>query len=184
MPRTPVTTGFLDITYQVSVDGVLADLGKQIKELDKRQATAVRKRLRDGIKRAGADLVTAVQAEASWSSRIPAATRLKVSFGARSAGVTVSVDAKKAPHARPLEMGNKNVPDMPNMARRPRLARDRALRHPIFPDPSKTRDEWVWIDQPTRPFFFKAETAISPLMYARMKKVLDEVADDLGFTGN
>lgn len=182
MPRVPVSTGFASFTYQVSIDGALRDLGAAIKEMDRKQATAVRKRLREGIGRAGSDLVSAVQREASWSSRIPSATRLRTSFGSRSAGVTVVVDAKKAPHARPLEMGNRNVPDMPHMAHNARGG-SRALRHPIFPDPSKTREEWVWTSMPARPFFFRAEESASALIHARMTKVLDDVAADLGFTG-
>ncbi len=167
MTHAPVSAGFLDVTVQVDIGGQLSDLGKAIKELDKKQQTAVRKRLRQGIAKAGDDLVSAVRNEASWSKRIPSATSLRTSFGARSAGATVVVNATKAPHARPLEGGN----------------RGGMLRHPVFARGDETREQWTWVNQPTHPFFFRAEQSASPLIYARMQKVLDDVADDLGFTG-
>lgn len=183
MPSIPVSTGILNIHVEVDLGGQLADLGKHIKTLDRAMATSVRKQIRTGITRAGADLISAVRAEASWSSRIPGAVSLKTSFGARSAGVTVVVNAKRAPHARPLEFGNKNVPQVSHLSLRHRAPAGRALRHPVFPDPTKTRDEWIWVDQEIHPFFFAGVAAATPLVEARMRKVLDDVAADLGFTG-
>lgn len=96
----------------------------------------LRKEIRPAIRRAAQGLLQEVKANASWSSRIPAATRLKVSFAQRGAGISVVTDAKKAPHARPLEGGSQG--------------RRAANRHPVFGN----RDNWV--NQPVRPFFFPA----------------------------
>ena len=92
--------------------------------------------LRREIKKSADVLVRDIRSNASWSTRIPGATRAKVGFGARSAGVQVLVDAGKAPHARPLEFGNRGAFN----------------RHPVFGGPA-------WVNQPTRPFFIRAVRA-------------------------
>ena len=181
--------GTLEVHASLSDGTSLADLGKHLKTLDKKFAASLRKRMRDGIKDAGGEMVQAVKRQASWSRRIPAATTLKTSFATRSAGVTITVNARKAPHARPLEFGNKNI--FPGRtSRRQKLAKEfgarsigRGLRHPVFPDPAKDRSQWNWADMDTRPFFFAAEAASSQAMADRMRQVLDEVARDAGFTG-
>jgi hypothetical protein len=180
----------LEIRATLDNGETLAALGAHLKELDKKFATALRKRMRDGVTKAGEDLVTAVRLKAAWSKRIPAATALKTSFAVKTAGVTITVDAKKAPHARPLEFGNKNTyPGRTKLAQKiakelhaPRTGR--GLRHPVFPDPKKPRSEWNWADMDTRPFFFAAEAAASQKIADDMKQILDDVARDAGFTGD
>jgi hypothetical protein len=185
MPRTPVSVGqLIGVRVEVSDRGRLADLGKTIKELDKVHATAVRKELRRGVAEAGQGMVSAVKSAASWSSRIPGATSMQTSFGSRSAGVRVRVSATRAPHARPLEFGNKNVPQPQHLSTRHSAPPGRLLRHPVLPSRDQTRDQWVWVDMPTRPFFLAAIGARTPLIEARMRKVLDDVAEANGFTGN
>ena len=167
-----VTTGqnLLGVRLEVNMAGQLADIGAHIKTLDKKMATSVRKQIRTGVAAAAEPLAAAVRAEASWSSRIPGATTIKTSFGPRSAGAVVEVNKKKAPHARPLEMGSQR-------------SSSGTLRHPVFADSSKSKDEWTWVSQPQRPFFFAAVDAQTPLITARMNKVLDDVAEEIGFTG-
>lgn len=99
----------------------------------------LRRGLRREIRKAGEALVNDIRSNASWSSRIPAATKIRVGFGARSAGVTVQVDAGQAPHARPLEFGNRGAFN----------------RHPVFGGDT-------WVDQPTRPFFMRAVRSNEP----------------------
>jgi hypothetical protein len=74
---------------------------------------------------------------ASYSSRIPSATRMTVRFTAKGGGVFFRVSSAKAPEARPLERGNKGRPGA-------------TFRHPVFGDSED------WVTQPTRPFFFPA----------------------------
>ena len=171
----------LGIKFQ---DGpTLSDLGPLIKALDKKAQTAVRKRLRAGIAKAGEDVTNAVKAEAAWSSRIPGSVRLATSFGARTAGVKITAGGKKAPHARALEFGNRNVPQPKRLSLKHQAPPGRLLRHPVFPSGSVLREDWVWVDMETRPFFFKATDAKTALVNARMQKVLGEIASDLGFVG-
>jgi hypothetical protein len=112
----------------------------------------LRTTLRREIRAEGKDVEGDIKANASWSSRIPGAVRTTVGFGARSSGVVIRVDAGKAPHARPLEFGNK-----PGFN-----------RHPVF-----TYD--VWVDQPIRPFFFRAVTPAMPRLVGRVQGVIDDV---------
>lgn len=196
MPRAQRQAGAGgDVTFDVKVqDGAtITDLAAIVRGLDKEMATAVRKRVRNGISDAGQELSAAVREQAAtWSSRIPSTVKVQTSFGARSAGATITAGGKRAPHARPLEFGNKNTPPEGHHSINHRVRREvkkgnltlgRALRHPVFGRPGQTSDEWTWADMPTRPFFFAAVKARTPDIDARMLKVVDEVARDLGFTG-
>ena len=169
MPRVPASVGFIGISVQTTMDGKLAELGVHLKTLDKKMASAVRRRIREGIRDGGSEILSAVRREASWSSRIPGATTLQVNYSEKRSGVTVVVNRTKAPHGRPIEMGNRG---------------SQGLRHPVFADQRKGRNEWTWVNQPVRPFFFRGVAAATPIVRARMLKVLDDVAADLGFTGN
>jgi hypothetical protein len=113
--------------------------------------------LREGVKAAGQEALDAVRAEASWSTRIPAATRLKISFAARGAGVSVVTDARMAPEARPINHGGNSG----------------VFRHPVY------GDRTTWVEQAANPFFQAAERAgdITP----QVQKVLDHVAFHAGF---
>lgn len=92
----------------------------------------LRVELRKGVKAAAEPIASAVRAAASWSSRIPGAVRVKPSFGARTTGVTITVDAGRAPEARALEHGG----------------RGGTFRHPVY------GNREVWVSQKARPFFF------------------------------
>lgn len=113
--------------------------------------------LRRGIREAAAPMVAAVKANASWSSRIPSAVRAKPSFTARRAGVSIVVDAGRAPEARPLENGGKGG----------------NFRHPVY---GNTRN---WVSQPARPFFFSAVERSAAAEIA-MRAVMARVAAKLG----
>lgn len=90
--------------------------------------------IRTAVKEASAELTDEIRDRAAWSSRIPAAVKTRVSFAQRGAGVSVSVDHKAAPHARPFEGmssgGSRGV-----------------FRHPVY------GNREVWVDEQTRPFF-------------------------------
>lgn len=105
---------------------LIADLGKLPAEL--------RKEIRDGAKEIGDPVLQAVRRRASWSTRIPAATRIAVRFGRSSAGVTVRTSAKRAPHARPYEHGGE-----PGV-----------FRHPVY---RRKGRRTPWVTEQARPFF-------------------------------
>jgi hypothetical protein len=115
------------------------------------------KDLREGIKWAGQGAVEAVKAESSFSRKIPPATRLKISFAARGAGISVVVNAAQAPNARPINHGG----------------RGGVFRHPVFGH----RDRWV--DQAAHPFINAAANA--PSIEEGLRQVLDHVAFHAGF---
>lgn len=102
------------------------------------QFADVPKELRPAIRRAvneaASGFMADVKADASWSSRIPAAVRTKTSFSQRAPGVRVYVDASRAPHARPYE----------GMAKG---GNERLFRHPVY------GNREAWVTQATRPFF-------------------------------
>lgn len=120
----------------------------------------LRRQLRPEIRAGAETLVRDMKSRASYSSRIPSAIRTTVSFSSKSGGVTIRVDTRRAPHARPLERGNHG-------------GRADSFRHPVFGN----RD--VWVTQPTRPFFFPAVKAgrkqlvehISRAVKASLRKV-------------
>ncbi|WP_062441258.1 HK97 gp10 family phage protein [Herbidospora daliensis] len=93
----------------------------------------LRKELRPALKRGAEPVLSQARANASWSSRIPRATRITTKFAKRRGGVVIVTSAKRAPHARPFE-GISGDP----------------FRHPVFGN----RD--VWVAQKARPFLFDA----------------------------
>jgi hypothetical protein len=113
--------------------------------------------LRRGIREAAAPMVAAVKANASWSSRIPGAVSAKPSFTAKRAGVTIQVNAKAAPEARPLENQGKGG----------------TFRHPVYGHRNN------WVDQAARPFFFSAVERTTQAEIA-MRAVMVRVAAKAG----
>jgi hypothetical protein len=113
--------------------------------------------LRRGVREAALPAVRAVQEAASWSPRISAAVKAKPFFTAKRAGVTIVVDASRAPEARPLEHGGEGG----------------TFRHPVYG--TKT-----WVDQPAQPFFY-ASIERSVEVEIAMRAVMARVAYKLGF---
>lgn len=125
----------------------------------------LRVELRRGIKDAADGVVAAVVAASSWSTRIPGAVRAKPSFSAKSTGVSIVVDGKAAPEAKPLN----------------NRGRAGQFRHPVHANPNQTRDLWTWAEQPARPFFDLTIAARSPAITRRIEQVADDVARKAGF---
>jgi hypothetical protein len=120
-----------------------SELGLLIADLGKLPA-GVRRELRPAMRKAAQPILADAKRRASWSSRIPGAIKLSISFqGGSRTGVRLVTDSQKAPHARPFESGS---------------GRNRNLRHPVFPR-SEDRRSWTWVEQTTRPFFFPAVRA-------------------------
>ena len=134
----------------ISIDAhEVHDFGAQLR----RVPTQLRRGLTRRIRTSAGRVVTTIQGNYSWSSRIPGAVKTRVGFGPRSAGVLVYVDADTAPHARPLEFGT---------------TRSGINRHPVF-------DPEVWVDQPIRPSFMRGIRASEPMVIREIQGELDQV---------
>lgn len=130
---------------------LIDDIGKIPKEL--------RIQLRPGLRKVGQIVRDDARRNASWSKRIPPATRVSVGFTERNPGVAVQVNKNRAPHARPFEHGD-----------RPGL-----FRHPVFGH----RDRWV--SQRARPFLARAAAANADEAERQIADVVDRVTREAGF---
>lgn len=97
----------------------MADANKEIRKLVrdfKKLPPALRKELRPALRKGAQPVLAEARRRASWSSRIPRATRITTSFTKRRGGVSIVVNSKKAPHGRPYE----------------NLGEPGTFRHPVF----------------------------------------------------
>jgi hypothetical protein len=162
----------------------------------------------DAVTRSGSSMMADMARRAGWSSRIPNALTMKTTFSAKKSGARITVNHTVAPHARPLELGNKVVFDThfveknggfhlvkskhyPNgrlVAVNRKLYKpmkamqmtSTVLRYPVFHKPSEPGG---WAAVPLRPFFFAATVAGAPAVQKRMEAALDSIARDLEFKG-
>lgn len=119
--------------------------------------TNLRKEIRPALREAAENVKRGAQGNSHWSSRIPAAMRIRVSFAQNRPGVFIVVDKGKAPHARPYEgiiVGS--------------------FRHPVFGD----RD--VWVTQQTRPYLVPALESNEGETFTLIRSTVDEVMAKLG----
>jgi hypothetical protein len=111
----------------------------------------LRRELRPAIGRAGRSLLNAARLNASWSTRIPNATRLSIRFSRGGPGVSVITDGARAPHAPLYEnQGEQGV-----------------FSHPLFGNRSH------WYSQRARPFLGPALEAEGPQAFADVVDVVD-----------
>lgn len=113
--------------------------------------------LRKGMTKAAQPMVARVKSGAGFSGRIPGAVKAKVNFSAKKAGVSVTVDPKRAPEAAPLEHGGKSG----------------TFRHKVF-------GHDVWVDQQARPFFYPNVAKDAEVTKA-LSDVMDAFSKKLGF---
>jgi hypothetical protein len=118
----------------------------------------LKRELRPGLRKAAQPALTRIRSNASWSSRIPGATKISTSFG-NTPGVTIRVDSKAAPGARPIEHGGE-----PGKFRHPRWG-----------------DREHWYDQPARPFFYRGVEATADQIRDAVGDLVDGVARRHGF---
>ncbi|TDB88353.1 HK97 gp10 family phage protein [Actinomadura sp. KC216] len=118
----------------------------------------LRVQMRPALQRAGRDLLRQAQLNASWSSRIPSATRLSVRFS-RDPAVDVRTDGRRAPHATHYE--NEGKPG--------------TFKHPLFGNRS------YWYSQRARPYLGPAFDAKADDAFAAMADAVDRVTRDAGF---
>lgn len=120
-----------------------------------------RKAARPKLREAGQVIQKRAQANASWSSRIPASVKVVTSFRVNREGVTVRAGGTNAPHARAYEG---------------LTTRGDSFRHPVY------GNDW-WVAQDTRPFLIPAVEESSAEVDAKVRSVLDEAAAAIGFEG-
>ena len=108
----------------------------------------IKRELRPGLRAAGKEVADEAKRRSSWSTTIPRATRISVTFAGRRQGVSVVVDRKKAPSARPYEHGGSHG----------------VFRAPLFGD----RDHWY--PHRARPF-------LAPALRAKGDDAAGKIAD-------
>lgn len=97
---------------------------EQLRRVPEESRRAVRAAIVDATRGVRADAAR----RASWSSRIPGAITMRVSF--TTARVEIRVNARRAPHARPYEG----------------ISGRTTFRHPVYGNRN------VWVEQAARPF--------------------------------
>lgn len=133
------------------------EVGELIRDLEG-VPRATWRRLRPAITGAGGDVLRRARLNASWSSRIPGATRLSVRFG-RNPGVDVITDGRRAPHASVYE--NEGKPGI--------------KAHPLFGNRSH------WYRFAARPYLAPAMDAEAPAAAAAIADVVDRALWDNRF---
>jgi hypothetical protein len=116
----------MPVTGGDAVRKLIVDLGALPEEL--------RQELRPEFLRAGQPMLADARNRASWSTRIPAAMRLRMSRSRKTPGVAIVVSTRLAPHARLYEFGQDR----------------RGFRHPVF------GNREVWVQQQSRPYIIPA----------------------------
>lgn len=119
----------------------------------------LRRELRPALRKAAHPVLQQMRSNASWSTRIPPATKISTSLAGSGAGVSLRVDAGAAPHARPYE--HNGSPGN--------------FRHPVFGH----RDNWV--PQRARPFFYRALDQKADEVVEAVGDTVREVAARHGF---
>lgn len=150
--------------FRIQLDeSELRTLVKDLKELEggKKLTTALRKNL----KAAADPMAQQVKSNASWSTRIPGAVGVQVRFTAKRVGVSVFVNRKKAPHARPIENDGKSG----------------TFRHPVFGRTKRRGKRYVTATQPARPFFFNEMARHMPEVEKAAVEAIEEAARAAGF---
>lgn len=130
---------------------LIDDMGKIPKDL--------KVKLRPELRAAGQIVRDRARLNASWSKKIPAATRVSVGFTKRNPGVAVQVNKNRAPNARPFEHGGK----------------EGAFRHQVFGHTDR------WVSQQARPFLYRALAEEGGEAEKRIAAAVDKVTRDAGF---
>ncbi|GII88277.1 hypothetical protein Ssi03_62670 [Sphaerisporangium siamense] len=155
------------------VDGT-AELRLFIKQLGK-MPTDIRQDLRPKLKGIGQAALFSVRFQASWSTRIPRATRLQIGLSKRNPGIAIVVNKNQAPHARPFENGGQ-----PGTFRHPVFwPRERKVVFGVERPDARIRDRWV--NQTARPFLAKGARPHFAEVDRELKDVVDAAARKAGF---
>lgn len=134
----------------------LAILQKFLKDRDRVAANAMKRRTRA----AAEPVAVAVRASAQSKglNRASRAVKVRIAYGLKTAKVTVIVDRKTAPYARPIDKGSKG-------------SGGRYNRHPVFGHDRR-------VNQPTRPFFDEGTAAGGPAAERELSKLITDIAGE------
>lgn len=135
------------------------DLAELISDMGGKMPKEIKAEIRPLLRKTGQGALQDVRSRASWSTKIPKATRLQISLAGKRPGVAVVTNRKQAPHARPLE----------NQGRQGRV------RHPLF------GNRKVWVTQPARPFMTPAAPPWQEEVRDGIADAVDRVARRHGF---
>lgn len=164
------------ITLSVDPQG-LTELFQAAKAADGNLQIALRR----GIKNAARPIVDAVRSSGSFSSRIPAAVKVKASFAKRGASIKVIVDSKIAPEAAPINnQGQSGTFRHPVFADK-KHPRSDVYRHRLFRSKVLAESGWTWTTQTANPFFDAGVRAGMPAAEKAIEAVVDEWIAKLGF---
>lgn len=119
----------------------------------------LRKGLRPAMREAGRPVLADARRRSGWSTRIPRALRLATSFTRRQAGVSITVDRTRAPHARPHEG----------------ISGNRTFRHPVHGNRNN------WVEQSTRPYLVPAADMHGRRAVEAVNKAVDDAASKAGY---
>ncbi len=119
----------------------------------RRASVEANKALRTGMHMAAEVVAADARKKTDYSNRIPGS--IKVSVGRVNFKVSAGGDA--APDAAPIENRGKGH-----------------VRHPVFANPKKSRNEWTWTDKNSRPAF------LAPALYENADRVAKIVIDAVG----
>jgi hypothetical protein len=146
----------------------LYKLTKQLENVDKKLATAMKREMRQVAE----PIRSRVAAEASWSKRIPKATKVSTRFTAKTQQVIITVNRAQAPHARPLENDGK----------------EGFFTHPIPVKAASTRRGRLkqavkshTVKQRSRPFFAKGISSQDHRIDAAIEAVARDFERQAGF---
>lgn len=142
--------------YQVQNRNALRDL---IEDFGGKMPKEVKAEIRPLLRKTGTGALTAVRSNASWSTKIPKATRLQLSLAGKRPGVAVVTRRKDAEHARPLEHQGKPG----------------RVRHPLFGDRKH------WVTQPARPFMTQVAPEWQEAVRDGIGEAIDHVSRRHGF---
>lgn len=84
----------------------LRELNRFVREIGK-MPKDLAKQARPMMRRSGQEALAEAKSNASWSTRIPGATKLSVRFSKRFSGIAIVTNKNRAPHARPIENAGK-----------------------------------------------------------------------------
>lgn len=136
-----------------------AELRKFIREFEK-FPIEIRREMRPMLRDAGAEALTRARTNFRWSSRIPRAIKVSVTFSPKTAAVRMTGNRKLAPHLRAYE----------------NLGKEGYFRAPTGTPPEP------WARHRARPGFFRAaDVALAKDMDRKIGNIVDQVARKHGF---
>lgn len=131
----------------------LLRLRRNMLKVPQEMRTAVRRPLRVAAQEVRDDAAS----NASWSSRIGPAMRIRTSFSGRKPGVFIQVDRRRAPHGRAFEG----------------IVRP-TFRHPVF------GDREVWVEEESRPYLVPSLESNEGEALTLIASTIDDVLAKLG----